>query len=364
MKGAFNGLGLFEGISGITLGLERSGLVNPVCFVEREKYCQEVLGLRYPEVPIWDDVTTFDGKPWKGIVDFISGGFPCQDISVAGKGAGITGSRSGLWSEYKRIISEIRPLFALIENVPMLLVRGFGTVLADLCEIRYSAEWFILSAADMGAPHLRKRIFILAYSQQPRTGSKNRAVSNRGRPACKKREKSIRQKNRKISPSGSESTGSDVGYPEHYGSPETNGRTAEAESPGQAGEKTERESEGTGGISKHVADTKGITERAGLCQSEPGEIGRGRSADSSSKGDVSDTTEQGLEGTASEGELCRGRKGLFAERCAEWWSVEPNVGRVADGIPSRVDRLKCLGNAVVPQCAEYIGRLIMKAINA
>ena len=162
-----NELGLFAGINGIGLGLERAGLSHPACFVEFDSYAQKVLAKRYPEVPIWDDVRTFDGKPWKGHIDIISGGFPCQDISVAGKGKGIQeGTRSGLWLEFKRIISEVRPRFAVIENVPMLTVRGGTGVIADLAEIGYNAEWSVISAKGVGGCHLRKRMFIVAYPEK------------------------------------------------------------------------------------------------------------------------------------------------------------------------------------------------------
>jgi DNA (cytosine-5)-methyltransferase 1 len=112
--------------------------------------------------PVWDDVRTFDGKPWRGSIDVISGGFPCQDISAAGKGEGIDGARSGLWSEFARIIREIRPRFAFVENSPMLTSRGLGRVLGDLAEMGFDAEWCVLGADDAGAPHRRKRIWVLA----------------------------------------------------------------------------------------------------------------------------------------------------------------------------------------------------------
>ena len=140
---------------------------NTVCAVELEEYPRNILLQRQrdgilPPFPIWDDVCTFDGSPWRGIVDIISGGFPCQDISAAGKGAGISGSRSGLWKQMHRIICEVRPRYAFVENSPMLVRRGLGTVLADLAEAGYHAAWCVLGADDVGAPHVRKRIWILA----------------------------------------------------------------------------------------------------------------------------------------------------------------------------------------------------------
>lgn len=139
--------------------------------VEIEKYPRECLLQRQrdgllPPFPVWDDVCTFNGNPWRGLVGVVSGGFPCQDISSAGKGAGITGARSSLWKEMHRIICEVRPRYAFMENSPMLTSRGLGTVLGDLAESGYNAAWLVLGAADVGAPHIRKRIWILAEEME------------------------------------------------------------------------------------------------------------------------------------------------------------------------------------------------------
>jgi DNA (cytosine-5)-methyltransferase 1 len=120
-----------------------------------------------PPFPIWDDVQSFDGKPWKGRVDVVSGGFPCQDISAAGKGAGIDGSRSGMWFHMARIVSEVRPNYVFVENSPMLTSRGLGRVLGDLASMGYDAEWGVLGAVNAAAPHERKRIWIVAYANLP-----------------------------------------------------------------------------------------------------------------------------------------------------------------------------------------------------
>lgn len=140
-----------------------------VCAVEWADYPRKVLLARQrdgilPRFPIWDDVQTFDGKPWRGRVDVVSGGFPCQDISSAGKGKGIAGERSGMWSQMARIIGEVEPRWVLVENSPMLTSRGLGAVLRDLAEMGYDAEWGVLGAVDAGAPHKRDRIWIVAHS--------------------------------------------------------------------------------------------------------------------------------------------------------------------------------------------------------
>lgn len=161
-----NELALFAGAGGGILGGKLLGW-RTVCGVERDAYAAQVLAQRQNDgilepFPIWSDVTSFDGKPWAGIVDVVSGGFPCQDISAAGKGAGITGERSGLWTEFARIISEVRPRYAFVENSPMLTIRGLGVVLSELSKMGFNAEWGVLSAADVGAKHERERIWILA----------------------------------------------------------------------------------------------------------------------------------------------------------------------------------------------------------
>jgi DNA (cytosine-5)-methyltransferase 1 len=161
-----NELALFAGAGGGILGGKLLGW-RTICAVEWEPYPASVLCARQNDgflesFPIWDDVQTFDGKPWQGIVDVVSGGFPCQDISVTGGGAGIDGEQSGMWKELARIISEVRPRYVFVENSPALTTRGLGTVLADLATMGFDAEWGVLSAADVGANHKRERMWILA----------------------------------------------------------------------------------------------------------------------------------------------------------------------------------------------------------
>ena len=167
-----NELHLFAGAGGGILGGHLLGH-RCVCAVEIEEYPRKVLIQRQldgilPKFPIWDDITTFDGRPWKGVVDVVCGGFPCQDISCAGKGAGIEGERSGLWGEMSRVIDEIRPQYAFVENSPMLTSRGLGRVLGDLAEMGYNARWGVLGAHQCGGQHERKRLWILANSDKRR----------------------------------------------------------------------------------------------------------------------------------------------------------------------------------------------------
>ena len=163
-----NELELFAGAGGGIYGSLLLGHTT-VCAVEILDYNRRVLLQRqrdgiFPRFPVWDDVRTFDGRPWRGLVDIVSGGFPCQDISAAGKGAGINGEKSGLWREMARIVREVRPRYVFVENSPMLLVRGLGTVLSDLAALGYDCRWPCLAAADGGAPHKRDRIWIVGVA--------------------------------------------------------------------------------------------------------------------------------------------------------------------------------------------------------
>ena len=164
-------LHLFAGIGGGILGGMLCGH-TPVCAVEVSEFCRRVLlqrqrDGRLPKFPIWSDIKSFDGKPWRGHVDAICGGFPCTDLSCAKRNAaGIFGPQSSLWFEMLRIVREVRPRYVLVENSPMLVSRGLCTVLEGLAESRYNAEWMVLSASDIGAPHIRERLWILAQQQE------------------------------------------------------------------------------------------------------------------------------------------------------------------------------------------------------
>jgi len=160
-----NVLDLFSGIGGFSIGLERAGM-RTVAFCETEPFCRAVLAKHWPGVPCYEDVRTLtaDRLARDGIsVDVICGGFPCQDISTAGKGAGLAGERSGLWKEYARLIGEIRPAYAIVENVSALLHRGLAEILGDLASLGYDAEWHCIRASCAGLPHSRDRLWIVVY---------------------------------------------------------------------------------------------------------------------------------------------------------------------------------------------------------
>ncbi len=170
--GQLRELALFAGAGGGILGGKLLGW-RTVCAVEWDAYAASVLVARQNDktldpFPIWDDVQTFDGRPWRGLVDVVSGGFPCQDISAAGKGAGIDGKRSGMWSHMARIIGEVLPRFVYVENSPMLVGRGLARVVSDLTALGYDCRWGVLGADDVGAPHERKRLWLVAYANSVR----------------------------------------------------------------------------------------------------------------------------------------------------------------------------------------------------
>jgi DNA (cytosine-5)-methyltransferase 1 len=362
---------LFAGIGGIDLGLERAGMTCK-WQVEIDPWCRQVLAKHWPDVRRYEDVKAVGGDTLEP-VELIAGGFPCQDVSVAGQGAGIKdGTRSGLWSEFHRIIRELRPRYVLVENVPGLFANGMGRVLGDLAEIGYDAEWEVLSAADVGAPHLRKRVFIVAYSEGDH--AEQSAIEPRHKP-CGKNSQSIRADFRSkparcganVADAISNATGATY---------RSSGRDSEQRWDDESVGQRDTVGSHTGDGSAEVADAQG----SGLQGSTKAlafneKTGRGRTGQSSrgiarKQVAVADTRSQRLQGTkfrydndAEAGRGKTGTTGAAAECCGNegrHWAVEPDVGRVANGVPQRVDRLKGLGNAVVPQCAEQIGRRIME----
>jgi DNA (cytosine-5)-methyltransferase 1 len=256
-----NVLDLFSGIGGFSLGLERAGM-RTVAFCEIEPYPRAVLKKHWPQIPCYDDVRSLSADRLRadGIaVDVICGGFPCQDISVAGKQAGIEGERSGLWSEYARIIGEVRPRYVIVENVAALAFRGLDRVLGDLAALGYDAEWHCIPASAVGARHRRDRLWIIARQHSERStqriasGGSALADSERGRLSARH----VRY---------------DEGHPIFF-----------------------------------------------------------------------------TEGSGSRG----------WDQIGETWRTEPDVGRVAYGVPAAMERIKGLGNAVIPQIPEIIGRAIL-----
>lgn len=253
-----NGLDLFSGIGGLSIAL--SDWVRPAAYCEIDRYAQSVLlsrmcGGELPVGPIWDDIAGLNGHLLPHI-DIIYGGFPCQDISVAGAGKGLAGERSGLFFEIIRLVKETGAPWVFLENVPAIRTRGLKEVVGAFTDLGYDCRWTRVSAAEVGAPHLRERWFLLANASGKSVGDQQ---GRRSRPSGKDQAKS-----------------------------------------------------GDNGSKKHVADPR--------CSRLEGQ----RKEPSGASKELQDSS----------------------YTC--WWASEPNVGRVANGIPTRVDRIKGLGNAVVP----------------
>ncbi len=170
---------LFAGIGGFDLGLERAGMTVK-WQVEIDPFCRRVLAKHWPDVRRYEDVRTV-GKHDLAAVDVLCGGFPCQDISPAGSRVGICGARSGLWRDFARLIGELRPRYAVVENSADLLLRGMGRVCGDLAALGYDAEWDVVSACALGAPHTRERVFVVAYPKGQRSGQLWRLWSEKER---------------------------------------------------------------------------------------------------------------------------------------------------------------------------------------
>lgn len=287
---------LFSGIGGIDLGLELAGM-RCAWQVEIDPFCRQVLAKHWPGLPLFEDIKTVDAAQLAP-VDVIAGGFPCQDVSSAGKRRGIeNGTRSGLWSEFNRLVCEARPLCVIVENVPGLLISGIGRVLSDLATSGYDAEWDSISANSVGAPHIRDRVFITAYSRDTipdavRTGSTHGGETDPGRELR---------------------TGRDA---------------VSACGPRQGRARPEAIPDTHGGTSNRGADMP--------------------------RGEAQGRTPSG--GDSASGVRARWWAGATA------WESKSGLGMLADGVPARMARLRSLGNAVVPQCAEIIGARVIREL--
>jgi len=339
-------LDLFSGIGGFSLGLERTGGFETVAFCEIEKYPQKVLAKNWPGVPIYDDVRELTAERLlsDGIaVDVITGGFPCQDISAAGNQAGIgEGTRSGLWSECARLLGDIRPRYAIFENVTALLSgdsgRWFEQVLWDISQVGYDAEWHCIPASELGAHHHRDRVWIIAYPKSCGDTELKQPLSGTDTAT----QEGARRADKLCGVGG----GWEARCRESREGPET--CMADTDS-----ERTDEFREG-GAICNELGECS-------QTEHQRDELEHG----SGSNSDVADSESQGLQGwemrRPSRPVLSRlGESGGAIENC---WKLEPNVGRVANGIPQRSHRLKALGNAVVPAIPELIGRAILASMN-
>lgn len=349
---------LFSGIGGLELGLEWSGGFETKWQVEWNDYATKVLEKHWPNAIRYRDVREVCGQSMAysecierntgresvarlsdddvkrdrlAATDIICGGFPCQDVSLAGRRAGFGDgtTRSGLWYEFARIIGEARPRWILAENVTGLLSSDdgwtFGKVIGDLAALGYNAWWDCLPALSVGAPHRRDRVFIVGYNVAD-SACINQWYKREHTRAGEERE----------STAGTRSSSEDAGL------------VADASCYGLHADVTTNDEEKASG--------RDTTEWC--CDRVESAMGSPNVADSDSCGYIhGEATELG--GTCTESS--ENSRVDFERRCTEQWAIEPDVGRVANGVPDRVDRLRCLGNAVVPHVGYAVGCWILEA---
>ncbi|RJQ10621.1 MAG: DNA (cytosine-5-)-methyltransferase [Bacillota bacterium] len=351
---------LFAGIGGFDLGLEWAGM--EVCWqVEIDPSCVEVLENHWSEVARYGDIRTLDPRDL-GSVDLICGGFPCQPVSLAGRRRGQEDER-WLWPEFARTVRVVRPRYVLVENVPGLLVRGMGEVLGDLAALGYDAEWDCIPAAAVGAPHLRYRVFIVAYTageQGDTEYGRPHRPGECGRLAMDPRAEAARQAHGQTSHDGSGRCGENVAYP-----PSQRNWSDAGAIPGDATIHRAHECQQPGRGCQDVADTDRIGRHG-----RPGEFRtgwRGEPADGGG-GPAEPRLGREVDGLPpwldraslncpidQEDQVCQGCPWPARPREPQHPCEPP---RVARGIPNRVARIRALGNAVVPQVAEWIGRRV------
>jgi len=318
-------LDLFSGIGGFSLGLESAGLVETVAFCDFDQYCQKVLKKNFPGVPVYGDVKELNHDKLKadGIdqIDIITGGYPCQPFSVAGRKKGEEDPRH-VWPEMFRLIQELRPTWVIGENVGGHIKLGLDSVLENLESEGYSARTFSISASSIGANHKRERVWIVAHSNEMQR------QFLRGQKSEQRQETF-------------EGTSERSGTPISMANSERLGRTEGTE------KSKELEREESSDQLDHCGE--GCT-KCQSCQTMANSEGSNRNEHETNR-EHGKASPQEIFGDGSS--VC----GVSA-----WWSVEPDVGRVAHGVPDRVDRLKCLGNSVVPQIPYVIGLSLKKII--
>lgn len=355
---------LFSGIGGLDLGFERAGGFRVSWFCEQDPWCRRVLNQHWPGVPVYEDVLRLpaDVAP----VDVLAGGFPCQDISYAGKGAGLEGERSGLWGRgFVPAIRRLRPRFVVVENVAALLGRGFPTVLGDLASLGYDAEWQVLRARDVGAPHQRARLFIVAHHHSERREEVERGGGPLGRAkpddegegvadsSCERRE----------------------GQRVHEPAPRRDAPDISRRSEDMA-DATSAGPEGAGLRGRPPSESSSVAHacRGGRLAHEQHIHARQPDAPWRREGhDMGDAASDLRGAPRNDGRGSPHGAGHQHEwppgpgDAAGWHAylrrhpgLEPAVRRGADGIPHRVDRLRGLGNAVVPQVAEIVASRVLQ----
>ncbi len=353
-------LDLFSGIGGFSLGLESAGLVETVAFCDFDKYCQQVLNKNFPGVPVYGDVKELNHDKLKadGInqIDIITGGYPCQPFSVAGRKKGEQDPRH-VWPEMFRLIKELRPTWVIGENVGGHIKLGLDTVLENLESEGYSARTFSISASSVGANHKRERVWIVGYSTNNRR-NESTSDSQTRRAFGQSEEGGMRQLERA---SDVENSRRSIGREQSPGNSEGIGRWSfETSEWSTDTNQIPRSSEGA----EIMADSDEMQRQ--LLRGQQSEQ-RQETFEGTSNG--SGTPCEDCNATNSDCPRLKEQRRSFTteeenetSQCGRWWDVEPDVGRVANGIPKRVDRLKCLGNSVVPQIPYVIGLAIKETI--
>ena len=346
-------LSLFSGAGGLDLGAKLVGGFKTVAYVEFDRYAQGSLCSRMREgtidaAPIYEDVRVFDGRSLRGHVDVVSGGFPCQDVSNAGKRGGVKeGNRSGLWYQFARIIREVEPRGVLVENVGGLLSidngGGFGTVLRDLAALGYDAEWFMLSAADVGAPHLRERVWVVAHSISKSGQERGHDIADAGESGSRRditrgsgaddwRESDSRQDDGMADASRTGLPGPRVGggiSPTPSSGPSAEFERGDNVADPEGDGRIERGAERTG----QVGGVAPIGTSGSISDAQDAPYVRGNG--------IVRTTEKIGSGWS------HFQDGAYGD--GRWWATEPNVGRLVNGLAYRAHMLRCLGNGVVPK---------------
>ena len=359
VENTINNLSFCSGVGGLELGLDLAfGNIRTVCHVEGEAYAASILAQKMEEgtlhdAPIWDNVRTFDAKPWRGRVHSISGGFPCQPFSQAGKQLAENDPRH-LWPEFTRIIGEVRPKFIFLENVPGVVKLAAPTIFTDLAEMGYSASWCVIKASDVGALHHRARWFCLAWKNS------DDADAECLRYGIHQTKKSIHglDQERKLPRRSSSRCSSNF----------TNSNGEPLIPP------PDRECKETPGLSKNdgdVADSRDERMGSRLARTVQTISEESKGRDHNRTGNVQNAQFEGIEKPQILQRSVSNSNGQRLERKTsnrvqgkriwppttrfdpEWWKVEPRMGRMVDGVADWVDRIRACGNGVVPaQAAE------------
>ncbi len=348
-----NELALFAGAGGGILGGHLLGW-RTVCAVEWDAYAASVLVQRQndvclPPFPIWDDVQTFDGRAWRGRVDVISGGFPCTDISSAGKGAGIDGEQSGMWAHMARIVGEVRPRFVFVENSPLLVGRGLARVLSDLAALGYDAKWGVLGAHHVAAPHKRDRIWIVGRHANRSNERTKREIQKQNTIAgrvCEDVANSYGSGSREnLKPS-------ELRPERAFQSPRDSGKTDQAKREEKRKRAEAISDANSAGLQGRIQD--GVVNKERRQKQSQGPV---------TKCSVERKRDRDMPRWNAESDLGRELPDGMANRVdINGTSIQEGISRVGKDIPHRIGRLKCIGNGQVPQCAALAWEILTKDI--